>query len=327
MSLIAKNRMNNMEDKIKVGISACLLGQKVRWNGGDSHDHFITGTLSRYLNFVPVCPEVECGFPVPRETLRLVGDSTAPRLVTTKTNIDHTERMLHWAGNRVKELESDDLCGFIFKSGSPSSGMERVKVYGEKGMPTKTGVGLFAAEFKKHFPLLPTEEEGRLHDPRLREHFIESIFVLKRWRDVVTDQPSRGKLVDFHTRHKLLFMAHSPKIAGELGKRVAQLDQAPLSEVLKDYQSILLRALSQKTTLGKNTNVLNHIMGYFKKRLSDEEKRELIDIIENYRTGILPLIVPVTLLNHYVLKYEEEYLAKQVYLRPHPIELKLRNHV
>ncbi|MDD3580878.1 MAG: DUF523 and DUF1722 domain-containing protein, partial [Desulfobacca sp.] len=208
--------------KIKIGISACLLGEKVRFDGQHKLDRFITDTLGKYLEFVPVCPEVECGLGVPREPMRLIGDPEAPRLVTVRTKVDLTDRMVAWSQNKVQELERLELCGFIFKSDSPSSGMERVKVYTDKGIPEKKGVGLFARQFMDHFPLLPVEEEGRLHDPKLRENFIERLFTLKRWRAMAADAPGRGKLVDFHTQHKLLLLSHSPSQYRLMGQLVAQ---------------------------------------------------------------------------------------------------------
>jgi len=312
--------------KIRLGISACLLGQPVRYDGGHKLDRFIVETLGRYVEFVPVCPEVECGLPVPREAMRLVGDPQNPRLVTVRSGIDHTERMLAWARRRVAELEKEDLCGFIFKSDSPSSGMERVKVYTPQGMPSKTGVGMFARVFMEHFPLLPVEEEGRLHDPKLRETFIEAIFTLKRWRECLAKGKSAAHLVEFHTRHKLLLMAHSPKHLREMGQLVAKVRETPLDEIFARYQTLLLEALRLKTTIKKNTNVLHHLMGYFRKELSADEKQELLEIIGHYHQGILPLIVPVTLINHYVRKYRQPYLQMQYYLHPHPLELQLRNH-
>ncbi|UCG12277.1 MAG: DUF1722 domain-containing protein, partial [Deltaproteobacteria bacterium] len=192
-----------MQGKIRIGISACLLGEKVRFDGGHKLDRYIVNTLGQYFDFVPVCPEVECGLGIPRESMRLVGNPENPWLITHKTKIDHTERLLSWARGRVQELEREDLCGFIFKKDSPSSGMERVRVYTEKGMPAKTGVGMFARAFMEHFPLLPVEDEGRLHDPRLRENFIERVFTLKRWREILAKPPRLGHVVDFHTRHKL----------------------------------------------------------------------------------------------------------------------------
>jgi uncharacterized protein YbgA (DUF1722 family)/uncharacterized protein YbbK (DUF523 family) len=314
-------------EKIRLGISACLLGENVRYDGGHKLDRFLTETLGQYVDYVPVCPEVECGLPVPRESMHLEGDTEAPRLVTSRTKQDMTERMVQWAQRRVGELEKESLMGFIFKSDSPSSGMERVRVYSEKGMPVKKGVGVFARAFMDHFPLLPVEEEGRLHDPRLRESFIERIFAFKRWRDVLSQKGSRGALVDFHTRHKLLILSHSPKYYQEMGKRVAHSKDLPLRDLYQQYQALFLESLQLKTTPKKNANVLMHMMGYFKEQLSPGEKQELLEIIDLYRREVLPLIVPVTLMNHYVRKYDEPYLKEQVYLNPHPIELQLRNHV
>jgi uncharacterized protein YbgA (DUF1722 family)/uncharacterized protein YbbK (DUF523 family) len=316
-----------MEERIKLGISACLLGQEVRYDGGHKLDRFLKDTLGQYVDYVPVCPEVECGFGIPREALRLVGDPESPRLVTSRTRQDYTERMKEWAGNRTKELEKEDLCGFIFKSRSPSSGMERVKVYNEKGMPRQTGVGMFARAFMEHFPLIPVEEEGRLHDPRLRENFIERIFVLKAWREMLKGRRSVGSLVAFHTRQKLLTLSHSEKHYRMMGKLVATGREIPIQELYSRYESLLMEALTLKATPRKNTNVLMHMMGYFKKQLSPDEKQEILEIIDEYRKGYIPLIVPVTLMNHYVRKYKESYLGNQTYLHPHPVELQLRNHV
>jgi uncharacterized protein YbgA (DUF1722 family)/uncharacterized protein YbbK (DUF523 family) len=315
-----------MEDKIRLGISTCLLGENVRYDGGHKRDRFIIETLGQFVEFVPVCPEVECGLPVPRESMHLTGNPESPRLVTTRTRVDHTDRMLHWARKRVRELERENLCGFVFKSNSPSSGMERVRVYNEKGMPQKIGVGMFARAFMDHFPLIPVEEDGRLHDIRLRENFIERIFALKRWRELLDRNQTRGKLVKFHTQHKLLIMSHSQKHSRILGKLVAEAKNTPAKELYGNYQMLFMEALRLKTTIKKNVNVLQHMMGYFKKQLSADEKRELLETIEQYRNEYIPLIVPVTLLKHYVRKYAQPYLKEQLYLNPHPIELKLRNH-
>jgi uncharacterized protein YbgA (DUF1722 family)/uncharacterized protein YbbK (DUF523 family) len=314
------------QEKIRLGISTCLLGENVRYDGGHKRDRFITDTLGRFVEFVPVCPEVECGLPVPRESMHLAGDPESPRLVTTRTKIDHTERMVNWARKRVRELAKENLCGFIFKSNSPSSGMERVKVYKEHGMAQKTGIGLFARAFMDHFPLIPVEEDGRLHDIRLRENFIERIFVLKRWRELLNQHQSRGKLVGFHTEHKLLIMSHSQKHSSILGKLVAEAKNIPAEHLYSKYQLIITEALRLKTTIKKNINVLQHMMGYFKKQLSADEKRELLETIDQYRNEYVPLIVPITLIKHYVRKYDQPYLKQQLYLNPHPMELKLRNH-
>jgi uncharacterized protein YbgA (DUF1722 family)/uncharacterized protein YbbK (DUF523 family) len=315
-------------EKIRLGISTCLLGENVRYDGGHKLDRFLTDTLGQYVAYVPVCPEVECGLPVPRESMHLLeGDPESPRLVTLRTKQDMTERMVSWAKKRVVELEREGLCGFIFKSDSPSSGMERVKVYNEKGMPVKKGVGMFARIFMEHYPLLPVEDEGRLHDPKLRENFVERIFTLKRWREVLAKKESRGNLVDFHTQHKLLILSHSPKHYQTMGKLVAQAKEIPLKDLFQQYQTILMEALLLKTTPKKNANVLMHMMGYFKEQLSSDEKQELLEVIDHYRQEVIPLIVPMTLINHYVRKYDQPYLKQQVYLNPHPLELQLRNHV
>ena len=194
-------------------------------------------------------------------------------------------------------------------------------------MPVKRGVGMFARIFMEHFPLLPVEDEGRLHDPKIRENFVERIFTLKRWREILTEKESRGNLVDFHSRHKLLILSHSPKHYQVMGKLVARAKDLPLKELYQEYQTLLMESLLLKTTPKKNTNVLQHMMGYFKEELSSDEKQELLEVIDRYRKEYVPLIVPTTLISHYVRKYDQPYLKQQVYLNPHPVELQLRNHV
>lgn len=316
-----------MTSTIKIGVSTCLLGEKVRFDGGHKHNRYITQTLGEFFDFIPVCPEYECGLGIPRESMRLVGDIDNPRLITNKTKVDHTERMEKWASERLDELERDNLCGFIFKKDSPSSGLFRVKVYNDKGQPVKNGRGLFAAAFTARFPRIPVEEEGRLNDSMLRENFIERVFVLKRWREALMRKQTMGNLVDFHTREKLLIMAHSQKHYREMGRFVATGKQIKPADLYSSYEALLFKALALKATVSKNTNVLMHVLGYFKKLLSADEKQEVLELTRNYRNGHLPLIVPTTLMNHYVRKYHQPYLAQQTYLNPHPLELQLRNHV
>ncbi|MCF7853592.1 MAG: DUF523 and DUF1722 domain-containing protein [Candidatus Pacebacteria bacterium] len=311
---------------MRLGISTCLLGERVRYDGNHKHDRFLTGTLGTYVEYVPVCPEHECGFGVPREAFRLEGDPERPRLMTVNTRQDCTDRMESWAKARVQELERENLCGFIFKSKSPSSGMERVKVYNDKGMPEKTGVGIFARIFMEHFPLLPVEDEGRLHDPVLRENFIERIFALNRWNNMVSSSPSPAGVIDFHTRHKLLLLAHSPAHYRAMGRMVAKVNEWDTEDFLQSYQEALLNALKVHATRKKHTNVLQHAMGYFKDELSADEKQEMLAVIDQYHSGITPLLVPLVLLQHYVRKYDQAYLKQQFYLNPHPQELQLRNH-
>jgi uncharacterized protein YbgA (DUF1722 family)/uncharacterized protein YbbK (DUF523 family) len=316
-----------MEKRIKVGISTCLLGERVRYDGGHKLDPFLSETLGQYMEYVPVCPEVECGLPVPRESMHLEGNPEQPRLVTSRTHSDKTEQMVTWAKTRIVELEKEDLCGFIFKSKSPSSGMERVRIYNEKGIPENKGVGIFAKIFMAHFPLIPVEEEGRLHDPKLRENFIEQVFVMKRWRELLSGHWSMGPLVDFHSRNKLLILSHSPKHYSMMGKLVADGKKMAIPELYTQYEALLMEAMRLKTTARKNSNVLQHMMGYFKRQLSADEKQEILEITQQYQDGSVPLIVPATLMNHYIRKYKQPYLSIQTYLNPHPIALQLRNHV
>ncbi|MBU1043094.1 MAG: DUF523 and DUF1722 domain-containing protein [Candidatus Omnitrophica bacterium] len=316
-----------MADKIKVGISACLLGEKVRYDGGHKLDRFLRDTLGKFVEWVPVCPEVECGLTIPREAMRLVGEINNPRLLTQKTGIDHTQKMSAWAQKKVKELAAMNLSGFVFKAKSPSSGMQNVKVYNDKGFAVNKGVGVFARIFRQTFPFMPVEEEGRLHDPELRENFIEKLFVFQRWQELIANKKTSKGLIDFHSDHKLLLMAHSSKVLSALGKIVANAKEYKKEKLFDAYMQTMLAGLSLLPTVNKNTNVLEHILGYFKQDLSSEEKQEAVEVIENYHKGYVPLIVPIVLLQHYVRKYNKAYLKRQYYLHPHPIELILRNHV
>ena len=316
----------HMLSPIKIGISSCLLGKQVRYDGGHSHDRFLTQTLGLFTEYVAVCPEVECGMPIPREAMRLVGEAENPRLMTQKTGIDKTDQMKTWMENRLDELASENLCGFIFRSKSPSSGLYRIRVYGDDGVVRKNGQGIFARGFTERFPRIPVEEAGRLHDPKLRENFIENIFTLKRWRELIATDKTLGGLVAFHTRNKLLILSHNQALYRQMGKLVANGKKMDQDHLFDTYEETLLKALSLMSTLKKNINVLQHIMGYFKKELTSEEKKELQTLFDQYRDGYVPLIVPITLIRHYVLKYDQPWLKTQTYLNPHPFELKLRNY-
>ena len=314
-------------EKIRIGISSCLLGEKVRYDGGHKWDRYITDTLGKYFDWLPVCPEVEYGLPVPRESMHLVGSPDSPRLITTRTGVDYTDGILRWTQKKLKMLEEEDFYGFIFKSRSPSSGIGGVTVYTPSGMPSRKGTGIFGGAFLRHFLLFPVIDDGRLHDPNLRENFIEKVFVYKRWRDLVKYSGSIKDLVTFHTEHKLLILSHSPKHLSALGKLVASTKKLKHEALFSQYSNLLMESLQLLATVKKNTNVLQHITGYFKKYLSPDEKKELLEVIVNYYKGYVPLIVPIVLINHYVRKYDEPYLKRQVYLNPHPVELMLRNHV
>lgn len=311
----------------KIGISSCLLGYRVRYDGGHVRDHYISDTLGKYVEWMPICPEVECGLSVPREAMRLVGADKDPRLVASRSGKDHTERMKKWIEKKIPEIKEAGLDGFIFKSKSPSSGIGGVKIYSERGMPVRKGAGIFGGAVTRAFPLMPCEDDGRLHNPNLRENFIERVLVYSRWNDYMKTGISIRGLVDFHTCLKFLVMAHSPRHYGMLGRMVADAKKAKLTRLHEDYINLLMEGLKLLATVKKNANVLHHVMGYFKKNITSGEKSELLEIIDNYHKGFVPLVVPVTLLNHHARKYDEKYLKEQFYLKPHPAELMLRNHV
>ena len=312
---------------IRVGISSCLLGEEVRYDGGHQKDAYITGVLARYFTWVPVCPEMEVGMGVPREPIRLVGDAAAPRLMGVTSGTDHTARMREFAGRRVDELRHRELSGYILKRGSPSCGLERVKVYAGDGPPARTGTGLFARALTDALPLLPVEEEGRLNDAHLRDNFITRVFAYRRLAALRESEPPPAAVVEFHTAHKYLLLAHNPAAYARLGRLVAEVARPPRAAWLDGYGERFMRALETRATIPKHVNVLQHIMGFFKKQLSAAEKRELAGVIGDYAAGLVPLVVPITLINHYVARFEVAYVRDQIYLRPHPKELMLRNHV
>jgi uncharacterized protein YbgA (DUF1722 family)/uncharacterized protein YbbK (DUF523 family) len=316
------------EPTIRLGVSTCLLGEQVRYDGGHKLDQFLVNTLGRFVEWVPVCPEFEIGLGVPRESLRLVGDPEAPRLIAPKSGQDHTERMQTWAQKRLEELAAVKLHGFVFKKNSPSSGLFCVRVYDQNRMPNRVGMGIFPREVMKRFPLLPLEEAGRLHDMGLRENFIERILVYYRWTRLLEENPTPGGLVRFHTAHKLTLMAHSPSHYQEMGWLVAQAGLLPWEELVETYGRLLMEGLKVLGTPGKHTNVLQHLMGFLKDVLSKEDKAELLGPIEDYRQGLVPLVVPLTLLKHHLSRHPvPDWVHQQVYLNPYPKELMLRNHV
>jgi uncharacterized protein YbgA (DUF1722 family)/uncharacterized protein YbbK (DUF523 family) len=325
-------QLSHVSNPIHIGISSCLLGQEVRFDGGHKRDPFLTDTLGAQVEWVAVCPEVEMGLGTPRETLRLIrsSDASGPfRMVTTRTALDHTERMNRWSARRLEELAraEPDLCGYVLKKDSPSCGMERVKTYSEAGMPERNGRGLFAAALMRRFPTLPVEEEGRLNDPRLRENFIERVFAYRRLKHLFQPGWSLGALVKFHTAHKMALLAHSTTRYNDLGRLVANSSGMSKRELRVEYETAFMSTLQIVSTPRRHTNVLTHMMGHLKKRLDADSKQELLQSIEEYRTGLVPLVVPLTLLRHYVRLHDVEYLAGQTYLEPHPRELMLRNHV
>ncbi len=318
---------NDAAQPIRLGVSACLMGQSVRYDGGHQRDRFLVDDLGQWVEFVTVCPEVEVGLGTPRPTLRLFSsDGEDVRLVMPAQERDLTDDMNRYASERVRRLETAQLDGFVLKKGSPSCGMSRIKIYAEKGSRGNDGVGLFAAELMRRMPGLPVEEDGRLNDQALRENFIERVFCHHRWRLFRASRPRGADLVEFHTAHKLLVRAHNEAAYLRLGQLTSTAGSRPSEELLDAYQEQLFAAMATRATRKRHTNVLQHAMGYLKTFLDAGEKRELLSAIEDYRTGLLPLIVPVTLVRFQVRAHDVEYLLGQLYFDPHPKELMLRNH-
>jgi uncharacterized protein YbgA (DUF1722 family)/uncharacterized protein YbbK (DUF523 family) len=312
---------------IRIGTSACLLGEPVRFDGGHKRDRFLTETFGRFVEWVPVCPEVECGLGTPREAMRLVRATNGVRLRTVKTGVDLTTRLERFSRSRVSALAREDLSGYVLKKDSPSCGLARVKVYDRHGASARSGRGLFAAALLEAFPSLPVEEEGRLADPRLRDNFVERVFAYWRMRGLFGARWSVGDLVRFHTANKLLLLAHAPEAYRRLGRLVAAARGMPRQELEQRYVDGFMGALAQLATARRHTNVLQHMAGYFTDRLDAASKRELAETIADYRRGLVPLVVPLTLVRHHVRVLDVPYLAGQLYLDPHPKELMLRNHV
>ncbi|WP_417661404.1 YbgA family protein [Pseudomonas sp.] len=311
--------------KPRIAISACLLGEQVRYNGGHKESQLCSRTLSDYFDFVSICPEVAIGLGTPREPIRLVGNPDAPRAVgTVSRNNDVTERLAAYGRQIADELT--DICGYILMQQSPSCGMQRVKVYQDNGRPSEPkGTGIFAAEFIARHPNLPIEEAGRLNDPVLRENFVARVFAYADWQQVLQAGLTRKRLIEYHTRYKYLLMATNPMQYKILGSLLGNLSQHELQALASDYFSRLMTALKNCATRGTHSNVLQHISGYLKQSLSAEEKQEMQSLISQYRRGVVPLVVPLTLLKHHFRMHPDHYINQQVYLQPHPENLSLRN--
>jgi uncharacterized protein YbgA (DUF1722 family)/uncharacterized protein YbbK (DUF523 family) len=313
--------------KIKVGISSCLLGQEVRFDGGHKHSRLCTETLTPYFDFVPECPEVGIGLGIPRKPIRLIGTTDAPKAVASHDNtLDYTEKLMKYGQKKAKQ--HDDICGYIFMKSSPSCGLFRVKVYGENGYPEKGGGrGIYANEITDAHPLLPVEESGRLTDPPLRENFITRVFAYHNWQQTVSEGLSHKAILDFHVRYKYCLMAHSPKDYATLGQMLADAGKSEPNELGERYFTALMTTLSQIATRKTHTNVLMHLQGYLKKALSADEKQELAKIIDQYLINQVPLIVPITMLKHHFANHPDPYISKQAYLQPYPEDLSLRNAI
>jgi uncharacterized protein YbgA (DUF1722 family)/uncharacterized protein YbbK (DUF523 family) len=321
---------------VRVGVSRCLLGEQVRWDGGHKRDAYLVNIFGPLVTWVPVCPEVESGLPVPRPTMRLEHspDGGTPvngipvRLITPKTGADWTGEMVGWSAARVEQLAAANLDGFVLKRDSPSCGLERVKIYGGGGgVGERKGRGLFAEALVTAMPHLPVEEEGRLADARLRENFIERVFAYAALRALFEGRWTIGGLVDFHTAHKMTLLAHRPESYKALGVLVAGARNRPRAEVRDEYTAGFMAGMKALATPTRHVNAMHHMLGHLRGVADVEGRDEILALIEDYRNGIVPLIVPITLLHHYVKRHKVDYLLGQTYLQPHPRELALRNHV
>lgn len=313
-----------MSAAIRIGISGCLLGQRVRYDGEHKKNEFITESLGRYFEFVPFCPEVAIGMGVPRPPIKLVrvGGAVHAR-GACDPQLDVTDPLRDYAERVAPNLKH--LSGYILKKDSPSCGMERVKVYGAHGVPRRDGTGIFAEQLMRLAPSLPFEEEGRLMDPVLRENFVERVFVYHRWQACSAPRLTAKTLVEFHTRHKFNVLAHDEGVYRSLGRLVAKAGDGPIAELGARYIHVLMEGLKKPATRARNTNVLQHVFGFFKKHIDADDKREMLGIIDSYRRGRVPLVVPITILRHHLRRFPNPYLSAQHYLAPHPDELMLRN--
>lgn len=320
--------ITTQEPAIRVGISSCLLGENVRYNGGHTRDAMLLQWLGPFVEWVPVCPEVEVGMGTPRESVRLEGTPDRPRMIASESKRDWTNQLESWSRSRIEDLTSAPLHGYIFKRNSPSCGLYRVKVYNQAGVPERQGRGLYAATLTGKLPLLPVEEEGRLNDPGLRENFVERLFAYYRWSRLLVQDPSPARLISFHTRYKLTLLSHSPSRYRQLGRLVGNLTKRSFEEALGDYGAGLMLTLQVPASRERHVNVMHHLMGHLKDHLESSQKQEILDLIDDYRNGLIPRVVPLTLLRHHFrFQPVSEWIHEQVYLNPYPKELMLLNHV
>jgi len=313
------------EPAIRIGVSSCVIGEEVRYNGGHARQRYLTDVLDHFVEYVPVCPEVEVGMGVPRPTVRLVDQSGAIRMIDPKNEIDWTPAMQRLSRTRASELSSEDLCGFILKKDSPTCGLERVRVYTDSGA-RRDGQGMFATALIERLPFLPVEEEGRLNDPILRENFIERVFAYRRLKDLFVSRWRARDVIGFHTREKLLLRAHDEVMYRELGRLVADVASIPRAAFPDQYTELFMRAMARKATVAKHCNVLQHMVGFLRRADDEAGRIEMAEAIEDYRAGLVPLIVPTTLIRHLARRHEQTMFLESSYLSPHPKELMLRNH-
>lgn len=314
-----------MRSPIKVGISGCLLGREVRYNGGHTQSKLCLDTLSDYFEYTEFCPEVSSGFSVPRPTMRLTGDPAKPNLSYSDNHkVDLSEQLI--ATSKAAMPAMSELCGYILMKNSPSCGLERIKVYQDNGHPHKIKrSGLFTEQLKAHYPNLPVEEEGRLHDKHLYENFVLRVFCYHEWRESVLKQLNVANLMAFHSKHKFILQAHSPQLSKTLGRMVAAVSAQDLRVVAESYEKFFMEALSKPAPKSGHCNVMMHILGFLKKTIDPKNRSDILGVIRSYRQGEVPLIAPLTLLKHYIPRFGGDYINSQSYFSPYPCELGLRN--
>jgi len=304
------------QNKLRLGISTCLLGEKVRYDGGHKLDAWIKNTLGQFTTFVPVCPEFECGMSIPRPAMHLEGTKENPQLIQTLSKLNLTKQMKNWIKLQIKKLKSQDLDGYIFKTRSPSCGLSNIKIFSPLSKLVSTeGVGLYAKQFTQAFPFIPVTDEEKLHDPKYREHFIELIFIMKRWRELILQKKSLRNLMIFHTKHKLIIMSHSVSHSKEFEKILIK-NPKDCAKLYQIYHQKLVEVLRLHTTIKKHGKVLQYALSYCKSHLTADEKKEIQSILDQYQNDVLPLMVPITRINLYAKKYQIEYLLEQYYFNP-----------
>lgn len=315
------------KERILIGTSSCLLGEEVRFDKGHKLHSYISKTLGQFFTFRPFCPEMAIGLGTPRETLRLVKRGEEIRCIGNKTEgHDVTEKLIATA--QEQKPWHAELCGYILKKGSPSCGMERVRIYSaENGMPLESGSGLYARTLLENFPFLPVEEEGRLGDPVLRENFIKRVFAYREWRDLADAGFSMKKLTDFHSQYKYVLLSHDQHRTRALGHSLAHAAGEPLESIAQWYFEEWMNILKLRATRKNHVNVLQHLQGFLKNDLDKDDKQEMTESIDNYRQGLLPLIVPITLLRHHFRRHPKPFVERAKYLEPHPAELMLLNTI
>ena len=311
-------------DTIKIGISACLAGEKVRFDSGHKKSNFCMEELAKHVEYKMYCPEVAVGLPIPRPTIRQVRTADTIKVCRPDGTGDVGPQLTEY-GKKIATEQAGHLSGFVFCAKSPSCGMERVKIYNEAGTGnTSEGIGFFAEQIMKHNPLLPCEENGRLNDVNLRENFVMRVYALHNWQQLVKEPVTVHRLTQFHAQYKYLLMAHNYQAYRDLGNLLGTFVGDDVNALADEYILGLMNALRRPASRKNNSNTLMHLQGYFKRDLSKIEKEEMRDAIDEYRQGLVPLYVPLTLLKHHLKVHPNEYLSKQIYFNPYPNELKLR---